>query len=278
MKTNIRIKNKNWGIFSFILGLSASLLSSCSDVLEKTPTDSYSDAAVWDDPALVEAFANTTYKDIPFGFQNAHGWRFMPYANMSDEANSRNSTTNIQIIIAGNASPSYLGPMDVWTGPEVWTYWEPINQANKFLDKIEMSTVEEELKQRLIAEMRTIRAYSYFKLISHYGGVPLITNPFSLGDDFRVPRDSYDDVMAFVISELDASINALPLDYDAADDGRVTKGAAMAIKARALLYAASPLNNPENDLQKWQAAADATKAIIDLNQYALHDDYKVLFT
>ena len=259
--------------------LAAIGLSSCNEeVLEKTPIDSYSDAAVWDDEALVDAFANAAYKDIPFGFQNKHGWRFMPYANMSDESNSRNSASNIQIINEGNASSAYLGPMDVWTGPDAWTYWRPINQANIFLDKIQASTIDDEIKQRLIAEMRAVRAYSYFKFISHYGGVPLITTPFSLDDDFRVPRNSYDEVMSFIISELDDSINQLPLDYDASNDGRVTKGAAMAIKARALLYAASPLNNSGNDLQKWQEAADAAKAIIDLNQYNLHNDYKVLFT
>lgn len=274
MKRHIGIaQNKSWSILYLIL-----LLSSCQEVLEKSPIDSYSDAAVWNDEALVEAFANNAYKTLPFGFQNENGWRFMPYANMSDESNSRNSATNIQIIIEGNASSAYPGPMDVWSGPDEWTYWKPINQANIFLDKIQASTIDEEIKNRLIAEMRTIRAYSYFKFISHYGGVPLITTAFSLGDDFRVPRDSYNDVMAFIISELDESINSLPLDYDASNDGRVTKGAAMAIKARTLLYAASPLNNAGNDRQKWQAAADAAKAVIDLNQYELHDEYKVLFT
>lgn len=260
------------------LVLSAMIMSSCSDVLEKTPTDSYSDAAIWNDEALVTAFVNTAYKTIPFGFQQTNGWRFMPYANMSDECNSRNSATNIQIIITGNASPAYSGPMDVWTGPDEWTYWKPISQANIFLEKIEASSIDPELKNRLIAEMRAVRAYSYFRFACHYGGVPLITKPFSLGDNFKIARNSYDEVMSFVISELNAAIDALPLDYDAADDGRVTKGAAMAIKARALLYMASPLNNPSNDRQKWQAAADASKAIIDLNQYALNDDYKTLFT
>ncbi len=93
-----------------------------------------------------------------------------------------------------------------------------------------------------------------------------------------VSRNSYDEVMNFVITELNESMNSLPLDYNSGDDGRVTKGAAMAIKARALLTYASPLNNPSNDMQRWQAAADASKAIIDLNQYQLYDDYKVLFT
>ena len=281
MKKNILIvhNNKIRGILSLIFTISLLFASSCKDVLEKTPIDSFSDGAVWGDKALTEAFANEAYKTIPFGFQQGHGWRFMPYANMSDECNSRNSASNIQIIINGNASPSYSGPMDVWSGPDFWTYWNPINQANKFLDKIELSTIEdEEWKAQIKAEMRVVRAYSYFKFISHYGGVPLITTPFSLDDDFKVARNSYDEVMNFVIKELNESINSLPLDYDSSNDGRVTKGAAMAIKARALLYYASPLNNPGNDMQRWQAAADASKAIIDLNQYQLYDDYKALFT
>jgi hypothetical protein len=274
---NIQIRLST--VLFFTLLFVGIITSSCTDeVLEKVPIDSYSDAAVWDDEALVEAFGNTAYKDLPFGFQNKHGWRFMPYANMSDEANSRNSASNIQIIVEGNASSAYLGPLDVWSGPDAWTYWLPINQANIFLHKIQESSIDEEVKTRLIAEMKAVRAYSYFKFISHYGGVPLITTPFSLGDDFRVPRNTYEEVMDFIVTELDEAIPALPLDYEAAQDGRVTQGAAMAIKARALLYAASPLNNPENDIQKWQAAADASKAIIDLNQYQLHDDYKVLFT
>lgn len=275
MKKNVTLLHNNCSIL--ILTLFILLISSCDDVLEKSPTDSYSDADVWKDESLIKVFTNDAYKTIPYGFQNLHGWRFMPFANMSDESNSRNSATNIQIIIKGNASSSYSGPLDVWSGPQ-WCYWEPICQVNKFLDKVTTSPIDEKLKSRLIAEMRAVRAYSYFKFACHYGGVPLITKPFSLNDDFKVARNSYSEVMDFVISELNGVIDILPLDYDAADDGRVTKGAAIAIKARALLYMASPLNNPGNNKEKWQAAADASKAIIDLNKYKLNDDYKTLFT
>src|SRR5690606_4184590 len=128
-----------------------------------------------------------------------------------------------------------------------------------------------------VGEMKAIRAFSYFNLISLFGGVPLITKPFALDDDFMVPRNSYKEVMDFVLSELEESIGLLPLEYDSKNKGRATKGAAMAIKARALLYRASPLNNPENDIQKWRDAANAAKAIIDLNKYSLFPDYRTLF-
>jgi starch-binding outer membrane protein, SusD/RagB family len=107
--------------------------------------------------------------------------------------------------------------------------------------------------------------------------VPLITEPFNLEDNFDIPRSSYDECMNFVIKELDEAIDLLPLDYDAQNQGRITKGAAMAIKSRALLYAASPLNNPSNDQSKWQKAADAAKAVIDLNKYQLYPNYKEMF-
>src|SRR5690554_53583 len=245
--------------------LLSALIFSCNEVLDKTPIDSYSDAAVWKDEALTEAFANTTYKYLPHGFVLPSGLRFLPYANISDECNSRNSWSTVGIVIMGNQSSAYGGPLDVWTKTGSyngsWNYWKPISQVNKFLDKMDESTIDEELKNRLIAEMRTIRAYSYFKLISHFGGVPLITKSFSLEDDFRIPRNTYEEVLDFIITELDESIGSLPLEYSAENDGRITKGAAMAIKSRTLLYAASPLNNPNNDQAKWQAAADALEDV-----------------
>ena len=92
-----------------------------------------------------------------------------------------------------------------------------------------------------------------------------------------LPRNTYDECMNFVITELDAAAALLPLTYPAAQRGRITKGTALAIKSRALLYMASPLNNPSNTAAKWQAAADAAKAVIDLNLYSLYPNYKTLF-
>lgn len=262
-----------------ILILLLPFISSCDmNVLDKTPTDSYTDAVIWDDEALVEAYVNTAYKELPVGLERTG--RIMPYTYVIDEANSRGSWASIGTIIMGDHGPNYSGPLDVWTG-DMWGnspgYWGPISQVNDFLVKIEGSSIRSSLIERLTGEMRVIRAYAYFRLISHYGGVPLITTPFSLDEDWRVERASYDEVMDFVIQELDEAMISLPFEYDSTDKGRLTRGAAMAIKARALLYAASPLNNPENNMQKWEEARDATKAVIDLNQYELYEDYKTLF-
>ena len=169
--------------------------------------------------------------------------------------------------------------MDYWADEGRWnrSYWPAIKQCNEFLKKTEESTLAPALLSNLRAEVKTIRAYAYYRLASYFGGVPLITVPFDLDSDWRIGRDSYDEVMNFVFNELDDVINLLPLDYPALEKGKVTKGAAMAIKARALLYYASPLNNPANDISRWQAAANAAKAVIDLGIYELYPDYKELF-
>jgi hypothetical protein len=79
------------------------------------------------------------------------------------------------------------------------------------------------------------------------------------------------------VDDLDAAVQLLPQSYDGDNTGRATKGAAMALKSRVLLYAASELNNPSHDLNKWQEAADAAKAVIDLNLYSLNGDYAGTF-
>ena len=245
---------------------------SCSffeDALDKTPLDKYSDAIVWQDETLIKSFVSNVYRSIPTG-----GFGGLPayLSAFTDEAKVIGIGFDSQFN-AGELTPSNIqGPLTYWNA-----YYSVIGKCNIFLDRIQASTIDEALKNRLTGEIRVIRAYSYFGLASFYRDVPLIEKPLTLADNLNLPRDSYSEVIDFVVAELDAAAAVLPLDYDAADKGRITKGAALAVKSRALLYAASPLNNPGNDMAKWQAAADAAKAVIDLQVYSLHSDYKALF-
>ncbi|HVK97543.1 MAG TPA: RagB/SusD family nutrient uptake outer membrane protein [Flavisolibacter sp.] len=124
-------------------------------------------------------------------------------------------------------------------------------------------------------EQLFLRAFFYFELMKRFGGVVLLDKPqtpLESGNDLA--RSSYAETLAFIIRYLNAALEMLPLDWpDAAQYGRATKGAAMALKARALLHAASPLHNPSGDATKWKAAADAAKAIIDMNKYSLEPNY-----
>src|SRR5690554_1581665 len=248
-------------ICSGIFFISLILISvSCQkDFLEIIPKNSYTEAVVFDDPNLAAAHVNYAYRLIPWGFI-----RPLQYARMSDEISGRGGGSSYWRILEGHATPTFTTLLNIWTpdGSYNFSKWRPIKQANEFLAKTADSELDAVLLNRLRGEVKAIRAYAYFRLASFYGGVPLVTEPFDLNDEWNVPRNSYDEVMTFVLRELEEAIDLLPLEYDNANRGRVTKGAAMAMKSRALLFYASPLNNPTNDVSRWQQAADAAKAVI----------------
>lgn len=250
------------------------MITSCAkDVLDKAPTDRFSDDAVWKDKNLVEAYVNQTYRIFPTG--NTYGAQRLGSAG-TDEIYGRGGSQTF--INKGEITPSSLGNLNYWTSNAPYNFWLVITNANIFMKNMENSPITDQaMKDRMTGEMRLLRAFAYFKLASFYGGVPLITKPFGLSDDFMLTRNTYDEVMNYVISELDAAAALLPETYPAAQQGRLTKGAALACKSRALLYMASPLNNPSNDLTKWQKAADAAKAVMDMGRYSLYPNYKDLF-
>ncbi|HUX59484.1 MAG TPA: RagB/SusD family nutrient uptake outer membrane protein [Bacteroidales bacterium] len=248
-------------------------LSSCEDYLDKAPLDKISDAAVWKDVALMNAYVIETYKQ-----QRAPHSSNYYYSVCSDESFAR-ERTDAFLVQQGNMTPSDLGRM----GNDWPTYYKNVTRGNIFLSNIEnidlsgFTAADKDKVSVLIGEMKFHRAFAYFRLGSLFGGVPLVTEPFKLDDDFNIPRDSYDDVMNFVVAELTEAADLLPLSRSSNDRGRVTKGAALGLKSRALLYMASPLNNPGNVQSKWQAAAAAAKEVIDLGLYSLYPDYGELF-
>ena len=259
-----------YSIFLFFL---LAMISSCADdVLDKAPTDRFSDEAVWKDESLIQAFINNTYREIPPGHKRAS----RRLSGAIDETYRGSGANNF--INQGNITPSQMGILNHWTNTEDdFNHWGVITRCNIFFSKIDEADIENSVKDRMIGEMKLFRAYIYFRLVAFYGGVPLITEPFNLSDDFRIPRNTYDECMDFVIKELDEAAVLLPLTYPSSELGHITKGTALSIKSRALLYMASPLNNPSNDQTKWQKAADASKAVIDLNLYSLFPNYKDLF-
>ncbi len=115
-------------------------------------------------------------------------------------------------------------------------------------------------------EMRFLRAYFYFELFKTYGDVPLVTTTLSNEQANTITRTPAKEIVKFIVDELDAIIPYLPVSYNSevgAEIGRATRVAAAALKARTLLYAASPLFNPDNEPGRWEAAAEACKFVID---------------
>jgi len=114
--------------------------------------------------------------------------------------------------------------------------------------------------------LRFLRAYFYFELFKTYGDVPLVTTTLTNAQANNMQRTPADKIVKFIVDECDAVAPYLPVSYETevfSEIGRATRIAAFALKARTLLYAASPLHNPSNDKTKWEKAAEACKYILD---------------
>lgn len=213
-------------------------------------------------------------------------------AAMSDEAAYTQTASNVRLFNEGSWN-QYNNPDNVYANS-----YKGIRAANFFLDysvnyKQQLAQNRDTLSdggyqyrlsvreiEWMRAEAHVLRAYFYFELIKRYGDVPLVKNVLSVEDDSDFSRTGVDEVVNYAVSEIDYALDSLQVDWKSADserDGRFTKGAAMALKSRMLLYAASPLHNPANDVSKWERAASAAYDVVQLNQYTLSSNYRTLF-
>ena len=164
---------------------------------------------------------------------------------------------------------------------EMWVnLYKGIRQANMAMENIDKvkNFPTPEIYNRSLGESHFLRAFFYFELIKRWGGVPIFDKSVQLGkDELDIARSSYDDCVKFIVEDCDFAAAKLDVVNAEAETGRATKGAALALKSRVLLYAARPLNNPENDVKKWEAAASAAWDVIKMNQYSLDPDYVNMF-
>lgn len=243
-------------------------LNSC-DVLDMKPLDKVSDADVWEDSALIELYVNASYNSINHEFSQHM------LSDASDETYCIHNWANFWVIQKGEMTSDNITGIS-----EKINYWKSaysnIRTINVFFDRIDDAPVETDLKNRMKGEMKFIRAWIYANLIWRYGDVPLITDLFELNQDYKVKRDSYSDCVDFITKELDEAMTWLPAKSSSETLGRATGDACKALKARVLLYAASEQNNPSHSKEKWEAAAEATKAVLDAG-YSLGNDYQSVF-
>ena len=276
-------------IYKFIMFLFGVLfLASCNDdFLETTPLTEFSDATVWTDPPLVETFINNIYwrLDEPFSSGRLK-------ANLVDEGHYRGNAPSLNFnkcLLTPDQIPGLSTPSRYLTWNDIY---KSIRYCNIFFEKVggvpfdNTVTDGKTMEERLTGEAHFLRAYNYFLLTRMYGGVPIITKAYELTDDFLIARDSYAKCVDFMVAECDTAISLLPRTHSGDNKGRATMGAAMALKSRILLYAASDLfnttvftgySNPEyigytdaDRTARWQKAKDAAKAVIDLGQYSLY--------
>lgn len=159
--------------------------------------------------------------------------------------------------------------------------WKAIRIANIIMERIdEVPNLTPAYRDQVYGEARFIRALNYFEMVKRYGGVPIVDKRFQLTDDLAIGRNTLEECFNFIISDATDAASKLPASYSSNMRGRATKGAALMLKARALLYAASPLFNTGQpylgfgdknnliclgnfDKERWKLAADAAKAVLD---------------
>jgi len=242
------------------------VLASCNDYLELSPTDRITDGIVWSTTTNADAFLNNIYVGLPRYYNDSD-----PIDNFSDDAmggvlgNYSRTTFTLAAYNASNA-PNY------WSGN-----YSNIRKCNLFLEKILDSELPEDWKKVRIAEARFLRAFFYHTLWIFYGGVPIIKETLNLteqGDAIFRSRNTDEETFNFIVSELEAIANELPLTTEA---GRATRGAALTLKGWVELYYASPLKNPGNDVNRWRKAAETNKRVIDLGAYDLFPNFQTMF-
>ncbi|MFZ6011071.1 MAG: RagB/SusD family nutrient uptake outer membrane protein [Bacteroidota bacterium] len=259
--------------------------ASCNqDFLNVEPQDRLSDAAVWNDPALAEAFVNEMYRGL------GHGIKELMAGSMADESHFIHNYGSAQVV-QSNLTPADIGSWGRGDFEEFrWgDLYRRIRQINLFFENIDkVPTEDTDWKDRMKGEVHFLNAYFYHNLVRLHGGVPLVKKTFGLKDDFFVSRNTLEECIQYIVDEADLAASLLPLNYGVSpeDIGRATKGAALALKSRMLLYAASELYNnaswaagyssPQlvsytsgSRTARWQAAKDAAKAVIDLGEYSL---------
>ncbi len=257
-----------------ILFAAAAALSSCT-FLDFDETTGKEKDEVYSYFENMQALANTVYRELPHEYYGTYG-------NAIRESATDNS------VYTWESSAVYDIYNDKWSPINVlddrWSaLYTVIHDANAFLNdyteeslyRLEWdSNYEDNLaKLRMMRhEVRALRALYYFELVKRYHEVPLVTEVCGLEEVNSLEKADFRTILDFIVTECDAAAKELPEDHEDfyQETGRMTKGAAMAVKARALLYAASPLYIEDGDAAAaWEAAAKAALDIINLGVYSM---------
>jgi len=265
-----------------------------SSFLASTVTGNLDSTTVFTDSSYAMQFLNNLYAHAGFA---ADPKRFVNYGvgngvgagldAACDEAEGPNQSSNngFTMFATGTVNPSIV-PTDAWSTP-----YTMIRAANQFLGHLYEIPFNATLKAETRAETRFLRAWYYFIMLEHYGGVPLIGDSvFTTVSPIHIPRGSFRACVNYIITECDSAAAYLPLTQTGANYGRASRGACLALESRVLLFAASPLFQnggfaqgsangldsivayPDADPNRWVLAANAAQAVIFVNAYSLFVD------
>ena len=272
-------------------------LSSCNGFLDREEDSFIDKTATFDSYNRTKQYLTYAYSLLPEGLNRFS--REALLASATDDAEFAIESADIQQFNNGSWN-ALNNPDDVWNRyfsgiSKCCTLLENTNHVNLDISRLDPDKQVEyanSLKDIRMwrAEARFLRAYFHFELLKRYGPIPIVTSTPSINGNYEnTPRPTMKEVVDFIAKECDIAADTLELTpWRNVNDafGRATKGAALALKSRLLLYAASPLyvdfgdtseTNKPTDIALWKSAADAAKAVIDLNQYELASSYADLF-
>ncbi len=270
--------------FIFTVALSSLALIGGCDSLNLDPRNELGSEGVWNDAALTEAYLNQIYSATGYGYGNP-----LPGAGIVDETiytHSRDTDANL----SSTLTPENRGQWNATNNPNnsfehlSWrNVYASVRDLNVFITNVEAGTaLSEAQKTAFLGEAYFLRGFFYHNLMKMYGGVPIIEQVFELGGDleqYQVARNTFAETIDFIVADLDRAATRLTL--SGRRTGAASQGAALALKSRVLLFAASDLYNVNpsgseltgytsgDQMQRWQAAKDAAQAVMDLGIYSL---------
>ena len=263
----------------FAIFSAALLLAACNDdFLDKKPLDKLSEDAVFNSDKLAESFVNGFYVVLPDPYQEGN------VSCITDEGFFRYGGTSTRYILDGSLNADNVMPIaeggyahDTRTTTlNIWNRsYEFVYRMNSFIAQVTKpdNKLSTDCRNRLLGETYFLRAWAYYNMIQRYGGVPYITKVYSINEEYNAKREDFDVCVDKILADLDQAEQLVPT-KEAATKGRINKDIVMALRARLLLVAASPLfNDPENpeggmirgqySKDKWKKAFDANKAVVD---------------
>lgn len=252
--------------------LSLLVFAGCTGDMERIQTGTNTEELIYADAAktrqvLNNLYARTRLVQAGFSWFSGDGITFLDCA-------TDNAFAPIEYSSAHSHGQSTLSPSGVAiNGGHPWTfYYNNIRNATLFIQKVDGSVLSEDEKASSKLQARFLRALYYAELFRWYGGVALLGDELISPTDLKLSRSGLQETIDYITSEMDAVAAQLPTEWDAANYGRATKGAALAFKARTLLYAASKQNNPSMDAAKWETAKRALEEVMNMGIYDLYYD------
>jgi hypothetical protein len=245
-------------IYKVLIVFSVINLASCKKgLLDKTPKDRLSPSTFYQNETQVKMALVGIYNAIQPNATPAH---FFQFEFESDNAYCQDAWQGSKEVGAWQTTTNSWAPYAKWTQD-----YTIVSRANEFLQDVAAADIDATVKSQMSAEAKFLRGYAYADLISYFGDVPLITKVQSLSEAY-VSRTAKATVLTQIVTDLTDAAAALPTSYSGSDVGRATKGAALAYKAKVLLYN-----------EKWADAAQAAQDVIDLKAYSLYSNYGLLF-